>query len=104
MLDVGTEPSADAITKAMKLALSEPNVDGILVNIFGGLTSCKIIAQGLLAASPEISTGIPVVVRMAGLDADQGALLLSHSISPFWVMNKMIDAVSLIVKQAKGDR
>ncbi len=104
LLDVGTEPSANAITKAMKLALAEPNVDGILVNIFGGLTSCKIIAEGLLAASPEISTGIPVVVRMVGLDADQGALLLSHSISPFLVMDKMMDAVSAVVKQTKGDQ
>ena len=99
---MGTEPSANAITKAMKLALSEPNVDGILVNIFGGLTSCKVIAEGLMAASPEIATGIPVVVRLEGIEAQEGALLLTRSISPFWVMNKMSDAVCEIVKQVKG--
>ncbi|MGN0920000.1 MAG: ATP-grasp domain-containing protein [Alphaproteobacteria bacterium] len=104
LLDVGTEPSANAITKAMKLALAEPNVDGILVNIFGGLTGCKTIAEGVLAASPEIATGIPVVVRMAGLDAAEGTHLLNHSISPFWVMNQMTDAVSEIVKQVKGGK
>ena len=102
LLDIGTEPTANAITKAMKLALAEPNVDGILVNIFGGLTSGKVIAEGLLAASPEIATGIPVVVRMAGLESEAGALLLTQSISPFLIMNKMTDAVSEIVKQVKG--
>ena len=102
LLDVGTEPSAPAITKAMKLALAEPNVDGILVNIFGGLTSCKTIAEGLLAASPEIATGIPVVVRMTGMEMEEGIQLLNHSFSPFLVMNKMSDAVSEIVKQVKG--
>ncbi|MBR6231845.1 MAG: hypothetical protein IKQ99_01950 [Alphaproteobacteria bacterium] len=104
LLDVGTEPTVNAITKAVKLALSEPNVDGILVNIFGGLTSCKVIAEGLMAASPEISTGIPIVVRMVGLDSEEGAYALSHSFSPFLVMNKMSDSVSEIVKQVKGSR
>ena len=88
--------------KAMKLALAEPNVDGILVNIFGGLTSCKTIAEGLLSASPEIATGIPVVVRMTGMEMDEGILMLNHSFSPFLIMNKMTDAVSEIVKQVKG--
>lgn len=104
LLDVGTEPTANAITKAVKLALSEPNVDGILVNIFGGLTSCKVIAEGLMAASAEISAGIPIVVRMTGLDAEEGAYTLSHSFSPFLVMNKMLDSVNEIVKQVKGSR
>ena len=104
LLDVGTEPSANAVTKAMKLALAEPGVDGILVNIFGGLTGCKTIAEGVLAASPEIATGIPVVVRMAGLDAEEGVRLFNHSISPFLVMNQMADAVGEIVKQVKGER
>ena len=103
-LDVGTEPTANAITKAMKLALAEPNVDGILVNIFGGLTSSKVIAEGLMASSPEISAGIPIVVRMAGLDSDEGSYALSHSFSPFLVMNKMSDSVSEIIKQVKGNR
>ena len=102
LLDVGTEPTANAIMKAMKLALAEPNVDGILVNIFGGLTSCKTIAEGLLSASPEIATGIPVVVRMTGMEMDEGILMLNHSFSPFLIMNKMTDAVSEIVKQVKG--
>ena len=104
LLDIGTEPTANAITKAMKLALAEPNVDGILVNIFGGLTSCKTIAEGLLSASPEIATGIPVVVRMTGLDTEEGISMLTRSISPFWIMNKMTDAVSEIVKQIKEAR
>ena len=104
LLDVGTEPTANAVTKAIKLALAEPNVDGILVNIFGGLTSCKVIAEGVMASSPEISTGIPIVVRMAGLDSEEGSYALSHSFSPFLVMNKMSDSVSEIVKQVKGSR
>lgn len=103
LLDVGTEPSANAITKAMKLALAEPNVDGILVNIFGGLTNCRTIAEGLLAASPEIATGIPVVVRMMGKEMEEGIQLLTHSFSPFLVMNKMVDAVNEIVKQVKEE-
>ena len=104
LLDVGTEPTANAITKAMKLALAEPSVDGILVNIFGGLTSCRVIAEGLLSASPEIATGIPVVVRMTGMEMDEGIQMLNHSFSPFLVMNKMADAALEIVKQVKGGR
>lgn len=102
LLDLGTEPTANAITKAMKLVLAEPDVDGILVNIFGGLTSGKVISEGLLAASPEIAAGIPVVVRMAGIDSSAGADLLTQSISPFLIMHRMSDAVSEIVKQVKG--
>ena len=88
----------------MKLALAEPSVDGILVNIFGGLTSCRVIAEGLLSASPEIATGIPVIVRMTGMEMDEGIQMLNHSFSPFLVMNKMADAALEIVKQVKGGR
>lgn len=101
LLDVGTEPSQDAVARALKLALSDPDVDGVLVNIFGGITRCDIIVQGLLAAAGEILAGLPVVVRMDGTNANIGHRLLFESRLPFTVIKKMDEAVSEIIRQVK---
>ena len=99
LLDVGTNPTVKSITTALKLALAEPDVDGILVNIFGGAISCKVIAQGLIDAAGEISTGIPIVVRMVGLDAQEGESILRKSIIPFYCTDQMKKAVQEIIRQ-----
>ena len=103
LLDVGTNPTVKSITTALKLALAEPNVDAILVNIFGGITSCKVIAQGLLDAAGEISIGIPIVVRMVGLDADEGESMLRKSIVPFYCTKNMKHAVLEVIRQLKEE-
>ena len=102
LLDVGTEPSRDAVAKALKIALSDPDVDGVLVNIFGGNTRCDVIVQGLLASAGEILAGLPVVVRMDGTNANIGRRLLFESRLPFTVVKDMKDAIQEIIRQVKG--
>ncbi len=97
LLDVGTEPSIDAVSRAFKMALSEPDVEGIFVNIFGGLTRCDTIAQGLINASKEISVGIPMVVRMDGTNANVGERLIFESRLPFTVIKQPEQAVIAII-------
>ncbi len=101
LLDVGTEPSKDVIVKALRLVLSEPNVDAILVNIFGCITRCDLIAEGLISASPEMVIGLPLVVRMDGTNADIGQRLLFESKLPFIVQTKMDEAVRAVIKKVK---
>ncbi len=101
LLDVGTEPNVKSIITAMRLALAEPNVDAIFVNIFGGTTSCKVIAQGLLDAAVEIPVGVPVIVRLAGLNADEGRKLLTLSKVPFKIVSQMSKAVNELKHELK---
>lgn len=101
LLDVGTEPSRDAVAKALKMALSDPDVDGVLVNIFGGMTRCDVIVNGLLSAAGEILAGLPVVIRMDGTNANIGRRLLFESRLPFTVVKGMNDAVREIIHQVK---
>ena len=104
LLDIGTWPTKETVTKALRLVLSEPNVDGVLVNIFGGATRCDLIAEGLIAASPEVAAGLPLVVRMDGMNAEAGQRLLFESHLPFIVKTKMDDAVRAIIKEIKEKR
>ena len=104
LLDIGTEPSKEIVTKALKLVLSEPNVDGVLVNIFGGVTRCDLIAEGLIAASPEMAVNLPFVVRMDGMNAEMGQRLLFESRLPLTVKTKMNEAVRAIIKEIKEKR
>lgn len=104
LLDIGTEPTKETVTKALRLVLSEPNVDGVLVNIFGGSTRCDLIAEGLIAASPEMATGLPLVVRMDGINMEAGQRLLYESRLPFIVKTKMDEAVRAVVKAVKEKR
>lgn len=102
LLDVGTEPSGDSVARALKMALSVPNVEGVFINIFGGLTRCDTIAQGLIEASREISADIPIVVRMDGTNAHIGERLLFESRLPFVVIKQPEDAVISIIKSVGG--
>ncbi len=101
LLDIGTEPSRDAVARALKMALADPDIDGVLVNIFGGITRCDEIAEGLIAASGEILAGLPVVVRMDGTNAHIGRRLLFESRLPFSVVQKMDEAVQNIIQQVQ---
>ena len=97
LLDVGTEPTKESVFQALKLALSEPNVEGIFVNIFGGITRCDVIADGLISASQEISVGMPLVVRMDGTNAQVGSRLLFDSHLPLIVMKDLDEAVKTVI-------
>ncbi|WP_305910029.1 ADP-forming succinate--CoA ligase subunit beta [Methylomarinum sp. Ch1-1] len=78
-LDVGGGTNADKVAEAFKLILSDRHVKAVLVNIFGGIVQCDVIAEGILAAVKEIDLTVPVVIRLEGTNADQGMALLNES-------------------------
>lgn len=78
-LDVGGGASKEQVTNAFKLILSDSKVEGFLVNIFGGIMRCDVIAEGVVAAAKEVSLNIPLVVRLEGTNVDQGKKILAES-------------------------
>ncbi|MBT7138147.1 MAG: ADP-forming succinate--CoA ligase subunit beta, partial [Rhodospirillaceae bacterium] len=78
-LDVGGGATKERVTTAFKLILSDPNVEGILVNIFGGIMRCDVIAEGVVAAAREVSLNVPLVVRLEGTNVELGKKILSES-------------------------
>ena len=78
-LDVGGGASKEQVTNAFKLILSDPKVEGFLVNIFGGIMRCDVIAEGVVAAAKEVSLNVPLVVRLEGTKVDQGKKILAES-------------------------
>jgi succinyl-CoA synthetase beta subunit len=96
-LDVGGGASREQVTKAFKLILSDSNVRGILVNIFGGIMRCDIIAEGVVAAAREVSLGIPLVVRLAGTNVDLGNKILADSGLNIVSANDLADAADKVV-------
>lgn len=78
-LDVGGGASEQAITEAFRILVADPNVRGLLVNIFGGIMKCDVIARGIIAAARTVSLGIPLVVRLEGTNVEEGRKLLAGS-------------------------
>jgi len=101
-LDVGGGASKEKVTAALKIILSDPNVKGILVNIFGGIMRCDIIADGIVAAAKEVSLSVPVVVRLEGTNVEQGKEILAKSGLAIISANDLADAAQKIVNAVKG--
>ncbi|MEJ1969329.1 MAG: ADP-forming succinate--CoA ligase subunit beta [Rhizomicrobium sp.] len=101
-LDVGGGASKEKVTAAFKIIVSDPNVKGILVNIFGGIMKCDIIAEGIVAAAKEVSLGVPLVVRLEGTNVELGKKILADSGLPILPANDLADAAQKIVKAVKG--
>lgn len=97
LFDIGGEPTKEMTALAFKAILSEPNVEGILINIFGGNARCDVIAQGLVLAAKEISVGIPIIVRLDGTNEQIAARILFESGLPFIVKKGMDEAVRFII-------
>jgi len=97
-LDVGGGATKERVTTAFKLILSDPNVEGILVNIFGGIMRCDVIAEGVVAAAREVSLGVPLVVRLEGTNVDLGKKILGDSGLPIVSADDLADAAEKIVK------
>jgi len=100
-LDVGGGATREKVTEAFKLILSDPNVEGILVNIFGGIMRCDIIAEGIIAAAREVSLDVPLVVRLEGTNVELGKKLLASSGLPIQSADNLGDAAERIVKAVK---
>ena len=100
-LDVGGGATRERVTTAFKLILSDPNVEGILVNIFGGIMRCDVIAEGVVAAAREVSLNVPLVVRLEGTNVDLGKEILSQSGLPIVSADDLGDAAEKVVKAVK---
>jgi succinyl-CoA synthetase beta subunit len=101
-LDVGGGASKEQVTAAFKIILSDPNVKGILVNIFGGIMQCDIIATGIIAAIKETRLHLPLVVRLEGNNVALGKKILNESGLPITNGDSMADAAQKVVKAVAG--
>ncbi|HWD18601.1 MAG TPA: ADP-forming succinate--CoA ligase subunit beta [Verrucomicrobiae bacterium] len=101
-LDVGGGASKDQVTAAFRIILSDPNVKGILVNIFGGIMQCDIIASGIVAAAQETKLALPLVVRLEGNNVQLGKKILKDSGLPIISGDSMADAARRVVQAVKA--
>ncbi len=101
-LDVGGGASKEQVMNAFKILLSDPKVEGILVNIFGGIMRCDIIAEGIVAAAKEMEIDAPLVVRLEGTNVELGKKILSESGLAIIPADNLADAAEKIVAQVKG--
>jgi succinyl-CoA synthetase beta subunit len=100
-LDVGGGASKEKVTAAFKIITSDPNVKGILVNIFGGIMRCDVIAEGVIAAVQEVGLQVPLVVRLEGTNVELGKKILSESGLPIISADNLADAAEKVVKAVK---
>lgn len=100
-LDVGGGATAEKVTEAFKIILSDPNVKGIFVNIFGGIMKCDVIADGVVEAAKQVGLSIPLVVRLEGTNVDLGKKILSESGLNITAAESMADGAQKIVSLVK---
>jgi succinyl-CoA synthetase beta subunit len=97
-LDVGGGATKERVTAAFKIILSDPNVEGILVNIFGGIMRCDVIAEGVVAAAREVSLNVPLVVRLEGTNVALGKDIMAKSGLPIISADNLADAAEKVVR------
>jgi len=97
-LDVGGGADAEQVTTAFKIILSDPAVQAILVNIFGGIMKCDVIAEGILAAAKEVGISVPLVVRLEGTNVERGRELLETSGIDIITASDLADAAAKAVE------
>lgn len=100
-LDVGGGATAERVTIAFKIILSDPAVKGILVNIFGGIMKCDVIAEGVIAAAKEVDLKVPLVVRLEGTNVEKGKELMASSGLPIIAADNLEDAAAKVVAATK---
>jgi succinyl-CoA synthetase beta subunit len=96
-LDVGGGVTEEAVTNAFRILVSDPDVQGALINIFGGIVRCDLIANGVVKAARALGTRIPVVIRLEGTNVDQGKAVLRDSGLDFHAEDGMKEAAEKIV-------
>jgi succinyl-CoA synthetase beta subunit len=101
-LDVGGGATEEQVTAAFKIIVSDPAVKGILVNIFGGIMQCDIIAKGIIEAAKNVEINVPLVVRLEGTNVDAGKAILAESGLAITPADSLSDAAQKIVGLAKG--
>jgi succinyl-CoA synthetase beta subunit len=103
-LDVGGGATKEKVTEAFKLMLKNPNLNAILVNIFGGIMKCDVIAEGVVAAAREVHLAVPLVVRLEGTNVDLGKKILAESGLAIIAAGDMADAAQKVVAAAKEQK
>ncbi len=103
-LDVGGGAGKEKVAAGFKIILSDPNVKVILVNIFGGIMNCATIAEGIIAASKELSIEVPLIIRLEGTNVEQGRKILEESELKIILANGMADAAEKAVAALKGKK
>jgi len=101
-LDVGGGASRETVTEAFKILLSDSNVKAILVNIFGGIMKCDVIAAGIVDAAKSLSLSVPLVVRLQGTNVEEGRKILQESDLNIVPADTMSDAAEKVVQAANG--
>ena len=100
-LDVGGGATKERVTTAFKIILSDPHVEGILVNIFGGIMRCDVIAEGIAAAAREVALHVPLVVRLEGTNVELGKQILADSGLPILSADDLADAAERVVQAVR---
>jgi len=100
-LDVGGGANKEQVTEAFKIMLANPKVEGILVNIFGGIMQCDVIAEGIVAAAKEVGLSVPLVVRLEGTNVEKGRVILDESDVKLQTATTMADAAEKIAAAVK---
>ena len=103
-LDVGGGASKEKVTAAFKIITADPNVKGILINIFGGIMKCDVIAEGVIAAVKDVGLEVPLVVRLEGTNVDLGKKIIKESGLNVIPADDLDDAAQKIVKAVKEAR
>ena len=101
-LDVGGGTTADKVAEAFKIIVSDTKVKAILVNIFGGIVRCDLIAEGIIQAVKEVGLSLPVVVRLEGTNAEQGRALLQNSDLDIIAAQGLTDAAQKVIAATGG--
>ncbi len=101
-LDVGGGATTEKVTAAFKIILNDPNVKGILVNIFGGIMRCDIIAEGVVTAAKELGVTVPLVVRLEGTNVEKGKEIMAASGLPIISADNLADAAEKVVAAVQG--
>ena len=101
-LDVGGGATKEKVTEAFKIITSDPNVKGILVNIFGGIMRCDVIAEGVVAAVKDVGLQVPLVVRLEGTNVEEGKRIINDSDVNVIAADDLKDGAQKIVKAVKG--
>ena len=100
-LDVGGGASKEKVSEALKIIISDKNVKGILINIFGGIMKCDVLAQGVVDAAKEVKINVPLVVRLAGTNFKEGKEILDKSKLKILSASDLNDAAKKIVEAIK---
>jgi succinyl-CoA synthetase beta subunit len=102
-LDVGGGATKERVAEAFRIILSDPNVEGILVNIFGGIMRCDVIAEGIITAARELGLSMPLVVRLEGTNVDKGKKILKESGLNIIAADNLADAAQKVVNSVKAE-